>query len=75
MDPLTTFVPFASWEAVQAHIRAGLAVYYQAPLDFRHSLIDARLFKNGKIRVRPPTNAADPFTADRGHFDRFRRRL
>lgn len=29
-----TFLPFASWEDLLTHVRAGQATYYQAPLDF-----------------------------------------
>jgi len=74
VDTGASFVSFATWEAVQAHIRAGLAVYYQAPLDYRPVRIGARVLSKHRIRVRPPTRDVDPFTADRGHLERFKMR-
>ena len=69
---MAEFNTFVTWSGVLGHVRAGGAIYYQAPLDFRPVLVRCHAFKNGKIRVYPPTRDADPFTADSGHLDRFK---
>ena len=66
------FSGFPTWADVMRHVRLGLCVWYQAPLDYKPVLIDARLTRGEKVRVRP-FGDADPFTADEGHLDRFRR--
>lgn len=70
-----TFGSFDTWADVLAHVRAGLAVYYQAPMDYRPVKIRARALGNHKIRVYPPSSDVDVFTADSGHLPRFRRQL
>lgn len=64
---------FQTWAQLTDHVRAGYRLWYQAPLDYRPVLVTAVLRKDGKVRVTPPYSNADPFTADSGHLDRFRR--
>lgn len=61
-------IPFDSWDDVLAHVRAGLPIYYQAPLDSRPIRIGAavrvhlsplpgalnRWEKTYTVRVTPP---------------------
>lgn len=64
---------FSSWDQVLAHARAGLPLWYHAPMDLHARRIRiVRVFKNGKIRIDPMSSDADNFTADAGHLDRFR---
>ena len=70
---MADFATFPSWAEVLRHVKLGLCVWYQAPLDYKPVLIQARTVRGGKVRVRPFGNQADPFTADAGHLDRFRR--
>ena len=61
---------FASWLAVRNYCETHAWVYYQAPLDYRPSVVAVRrVFKNGKIRLVPPSGFG--FTADAGHLGRF----
>lgn len=65
---------FETWPDLLAHIASGGRVRYQAPLDARPaSVIIGRVFKNGKVRVVPLSNRADPFNADPAHLPRFRK--
>lgn len=67
---------FATWDAVLAHVAAGLPVWYYAPLDYRATRLgssEVRVMRGAKIRIRPPSRDCDPFTADAGHLDRFRK--
>ena len=65
---------FNTWSELQAHIAAGLPLWYQAPMDYRPVHIEAVLLpRTGNIRVFPPTDDADPFVADVDHLPRFRR--
>ncbi len=53
---------FNSWSEVLEYARSGAPLYYHAPLNVR----PVRL--GGVIR-----RTSDPFTADKGHLDRFLR--
>jgi hypothetical protein len=68
---------FSSMLEVIAHLRAGLPLYYKAPLSYRAARIDnvARPFGKNRIYIRANLldRDSDPFTADAGHLDRFRR--
>lgn len=67
-------IPFATWAAVLEHVGAGKATWYQAPLDTRAVRVRVGLRRRGtRVRVTPPGGDCDPFTADAGHLDRFRR--
>ena len=77
-----TFEPFANWDQLIDHVRAELPLWYHAPLDYQPVRIyDSIVRKDGKVRVYPSDryhakrnpNGCDPFTADRGHLERFRR--
>ncbi len=68
-----TYKGFDSWEQLIAHVKAGAWTFYHAPMDLRPVRVKAKTHGEGlTIRVIP-YGAADPFTADRGHFDRFKR--
>ena len=64
---------FQSWEQLLDHIQAGYLLWYQAPMDYWPAQINATVRKDGQIRVMPIYTNADPFTADSGHLNRFRR--
>jgi hypothetical protein len=67
-------IPFDTWDDVLVHVKLGLPVWYHAPLDVRPVRVQATARPKGRtVRVTPPTRDDDPFTADAGHFDRFRR--
>jgi hypothetical protein len=66
------YAPFASWDDVLDHVRIGHPTYYHAPLDYRPAFIQAKV-KGRKVRVTPLSRECDPFTADEGHLDRFRK--
>lgn len=69
-------VKFETWEAVLAHVAAGLPVWYHAPLDYRPSrLFFLRVMRGAKIRIAPSGkwHSHFSFTADAGHLDRFRK--
>jgi len=74
--------PFSVWADVLAYVRksANGAIWYQAPLDARPVLVKATCRPNGRtVRIAPwgfwrrGQRPFDPFTADAGHLDRFRR--
>ena len=66
--------PFATWDALLEHVRAGGEVYYGAPLDSRPVKVTIdRVYKNGKLRIAKPAHDVDAFTADSGHLPRFTR--
>lgn len=74
---MRTLVPFATWAEVMAYVRAGLPVWYRAPLDYSTRLVRAEA-KARTIRVKPwapgrrgHCAAFDAFTADDGHLGRF----
>jgi hypothetical protein len=68
------FTTFATWTELTDHVRAGYRLYYHPPMDFRPSLlVSATIRRDGTIRCTPVYVDADPFTADIGHLDRFRR--
>lgn len=74
------FIRFDAWEQVLEAARKGEPLWYRAPMDEAQaypakSVQVVRVYKNGKLRVRPLANQADPFTADAGHLLRFRRRI
>lgn len=68
---------FTTWADVLASAQRGDQLLYGAPMDaasaypFRHVRV-VRVFKNGKLRIDPMSNQADPFTADASYLDRFR---
>lgn len=71
-------VRFDTWEQVLDAAREGIQLYYEAPLDAVSAfpakrVAVVRVYKNGKLRVDPQNNQADPFTCDSGHLNRFRR--
>lgn len=68
-----TFVPFATWADLLDAIAGDYTIYYQAPLDYRPSVVGCVVRKDGKVRVTPVYGDADPFTADVAHLTRFRR--
>jgi hypothetical protein len=69
------FDPFDSWTAVLDHVNASYLTWYWAPLDPRPMMVQCHVRRDGTIRVIPPRGSdADPFTADHGHLERFRRR-
>lgn len=68
-----TFTTFTSWREVLIHVMAGKPVWYQAPLDYRPVRVRTHPTAGNKLRVFPPAGDADPFVADAGHVDRFRR--
>lgn len=67
------YAPFQSWDQLLDHIRAEYPLFYHAPMDQRPAMVSGVLRKDGKVRVSPFSNEADPFTADIGHLDRFRK--
>lgn len=62
---------FQAWPEVIAHVKAGLPLFYQAPMDRYPVSIRAKV-RGSTLRVHPPTSAADAFTADEKHLDRMR---
>ncbi len=72
----SAFQGFDSWADVLAAARRGDRLWYHAPMDYQpRSIHVVKVFKNGNIRIDPLSNQADKFTADRGHLDRFKRRM
>lgn len=72
-------VAFGDWAELLLAARNGVQLYYRAPMDEAQaypakSVQVVRVYKNGKLRIRPLTNQADAFTADKGHLNRFRRK-
>ena len=78
----TTLQPFATWAEVLAHVGARQPIWYQAPLDYRPVRVRAVTLRRQRwtrlqpteVRVYPSSMDCDPFWADAGHLDRFRRR-
>lgn len=68
-----SYEAFTSWAQLFAHIGGGYPLWYQAPMDDRPVQVSAVRWKDGKVRVYPIYTEADPFTADAGHLERFRR--
>ncbi len=82
------FVKYDSWRDVMDDARRGTALFYQAPMDPSptrlHPAPGQPLGYEAlarTIKIWPPGSAgrgrqrtADPFTADSGHLDRFRRK-
>lgn len=66
-------VAFRDWAQLIDHIAAGYPLWYQAPMDYRPAQVSVVVRKDGKLRVSSIYTDADPFTADQGHLDRFRR--
>lgn len=64
---------FPTWNALVGAVGRGEAIWYQAPLDARPVRVRCELRARSKVRVFPPTRDADPFTADAGHLERFKR--
>lgn len=74
------FVGFSTWQEVLDYVRSGAPVYYKAPLNYQPSYVGTSVRGNGrKVRVVPANRnspeGADPFWADEGHLDRFRKPL
>ena len=80
------FEKFETWQAVVAHCKAGLPLYYQAPLDSHPVRVDYSLPKRKPrgsmvggdgwkecIRIKPLSPDADPFVAFMDHRSRMRR--
>lgn len=67
-----TYKGFDSWEQLIAHVAAGAWTFYHAPMDHRPVRVRATV-KGNTIHVRPYATDVDPFTADQGHFARFKR--
>jgi hypothetical protein len=67
------FEVFATWAEVLAHVQAGNETWYHAPLDILPHMVRTELRRGGKVRVFPWSRDCDPFTADAGHLNRFRR--
>lgn len=66
---------FDTWTDVLAAAARGDRLWYQAPLDRNpRSILVAKIYKNGSLRIDPLSNQADKFTADAGHLTRFRRK-
>lgn len=71
-------VRFRHWNDVLSAARRGAALWYEAPLDAASAnpakrVVVKRVYKNGKLRVDPVSNQADPFTCNAGHLYRFRK--
>ena len=74
---------FVAWSELLDYIGRGEPVYYQAPMDPRARRIDVKILRRKRVpslvRVSPfgywprGSRPFDPFTADAGHLDRFRR--
>jgi len=69
---MKSYVGFKSWDGVLAHITVGKRIYYHAPLDVNPRLIQCEV-KGNEVRVAPLSSDCDPFTADSGHLDRFKK--
>ncbi len=78
---MNNLVSFNGWKDVIAHVHAGRAVWYQAPMDQHARLVRTSVHgpkaRTVKVMATPyqwqrgkPPFAA--FTADVGHLDRFR---
>lgn len=74
MKPTPGFATFPTWDDVLAHVASGADVHYHAPLNHRPVLIKAAVKGKG-VRVTPYASDCDPFTADAGHLERFKRRI
>lgn len=64
---------FESWDELLGFIATGQPLWYHAPLDVHPTWIEARPFKNRKIRVRPNGHSDGSFTAEEcaEHLRRF----
>lgn len=80
------FAKFSSLDEVIAHVRRDEPLYYWAPMDLRPTLVNRGAYRtqvvltnddDGKgvtvLRIVPPSVDADPFEADEGHLERFRK--
>lgn len=77
------FRSFSAWSELLDYVGRGEPVYYQGPLDNRASRVDAKVLRRKRVpslvRVSPfgywprGRRPFDPFSADVGHLDRFRR--
>lgn len=70
-------VGFATMAEVVAHLKAGKPLFYKVPLSYRSVRIDGYARPFGKVRVYIRAHRldpeSDPFVADEGHLDRFRK--
>jgi hypothetical protein len=71
-------VRFETWAQVIDHALRGGRFWYAAPLDAAspnpaRAVRVVKVYKNGKLRIDPLRNEAEPFTCDEGHLSRFRR--
>lgn len=76
------FAPFDSWADVLAYAASGAPIFYQAPMSHQPRRLWKFEVRPRSIRIWPPGSTgrgpmrtSDPFTADAGHTDRFRRPL
>jgi hypothetical protein len=65
--------PFLTWGELLDHVSAEYPLFYHAPMDFKPTHVSAVVRMDGKLRVSPIYSDADPFTADKGHLERFRK--
>lgn len=77
---MSHFTGFSTWSDVLAYARTGAPLYYHAPMDAFPVRIFHFKVRARTIRIWPPGSqgrgrmrTADPFTADKGHLNRFRR--
>jgi hypothetical protein len=70
-----TLVEFLTWDDVLKHARSEATLFYHAPMDrSARSVRVMRVSKDGRIRIDPMSNDADPFWADSAHLTRFRKK-
>jgi proteasome lid subunit RPN8/RPN11 len=74
------FQTFSSWPEVLKYANSGAPLYYWAPMDHRPIRVHDFEVRARSIRIWPSGSrgrgrgrTSDPFTADSGHMDRFRR--
>lgn len=70
------FEEITTWDEVRASAATDAVLWYWGAMDFRpHRVLVMKLFKNGKIRVDPTSNASSAFTLDPGHLGLVYRRI
>lgn len=67
-------IHFTNWNELLLYVQEELPVYYKAPMNFRAVQVKVKLVRGGNIRVYPPSNDCDPFTADEKHLMRFQKK-
>lgn len=64
---------FLSWAEVLRYAgERDAQLFYHAPMDFKPQRVHVKRVK-ARLRVIPNPSFADPFWADSGHLDRFKR--